>query len=186
MGLAELTVALSTSVRVQHCGACLCGCECACTPIHSVRCRSTAEWLRVGVWGAAYLQRCRSRPTLYFAQSTLPGGALSNAPNSRPPQVLQRTSLSDGLTDSEFITLIEKVLKRPSHTLVPGRRNSWRDVKNKRTSSRDLSVVQDSHSEREREKKFFPSMEIFAISLKCELNKLLEEEELLQKLNKTV
>ena len=51
MCLAELTVTLSTTVRVHHCGACVCGCECAYTPIHSVRCRSTAEWLRRGRLG---------------------------------------------------------------------------------------------------------------------------------------
>ena len=51
MGLAELTVTLSTTVRVHHCGACVCGCECACVPMHSVRCRSTAEWLSRGRLG---------------------------------------------------------------------------------------------------------------------------------------
>ena len=31
----------------------VCGCECAKTPIHSVRCRSIAEWLRSGRLGAS-------------------------------------------------------------------------------------------------------------------------------------
>ena len=51
MDLFKVTVTLSTIVRVQHCGACVCGCECAYTPLHSVRCRSTAEWLRSGRLG---------------------------------------------------------------------------------------------------------------------------------------
>ena len=51
MGLAELTVTLSAIVRVPHCGACVCGCESAHTPIHSVRCRGIAEWLRSGRLG---------------------------------------------------------------------------------------------------------------------------------------
>ena len=38
-------------MRVHHYGACVCECECAYTLIHSVRCRSTADWPRGGRLG---------------------------------------------------------------------------------------------------------------------------------------
>ena len=45
-------------MRVQHCGACVCECVCAFSLIHSVRCRSTAEWLRGGASGAQRVWSC--------------------------------------------------------------------------------------------------------------------------------
>ena len=81
MSPAKLTVTLSTTVRVRHQGACMCGCECAYTLVHSARCRSTAEWLRSGrlVPSVSGLVPTLSLPTHFafiFAPPSLPDGVL--------------------------------------------------------------------------------------------------------------
>ena len=85
MGLAKLTVTLSTTVRVHHCGVYV-----------WVRVHETAMTVvqamvygsEVGVW-APRVWPCAGAvvpdpPCVYFARPSLPGGALSCAPNSRP------------------------------------------------------------------------------------------------------
>ena len=80
-------VSLSTSVRFNHNGTSVCVCECALAHVHSVRCRSTAGWLRSGRLGPSVydLVPALSFPThLVSSRPSLPGGALSFAPNARP------------------------------------------------------------------------------------------------------
>ena len=79
---------------------------------------------------------------------------------------------------SEFVSLMEKILRHVHRTFVPGRRDPWRCAQT-RENRVGTQVLCSSLIQRERERKrieFFLSIAKSAISLNCWLIKLLEEQ----------
>ena len=80
-------------------------------------------------------------------------------------------------TRSEFVIPMEKVLKLPSHTFRHGE-TRWGDVKTRESQVETLVLCKFLI---QKGKRIFLSIEIFAMSFKCELTALFEEKELLNK-----